>query len=756
MDNWKYLPEKARVRPGNGPRIGGPAAGARFDRSMLQGRKKLEPFDSYFDRKKIGTPFLSFEEQMRDCLRLVDLYLGFAALAEGGAGGKPSFFHLPGTAIRPERIPASLEFSYLRNSDLGLKPEFRRQIADGWAYLESRIGDACEGRPNPLSWVFGSLFRDHFRRLCVLLGMAVLADRKYEQVFARMQAGPAEALPTLSLAYGLSSLEEAPSLSDCLVFPHSGYRWDLFFIGSGRGLSCSFLLRESVFHAFLGSRLPDAFLSEFTELFDCRRDGDDLEPVLIREGLLDRICSVCSASGEQEYPVIAVLCGEEGSGRHFLARHAARRMGLDLLFLDLDAMDALPPADYRAACVAVAAACSIHGFVPALCCGDPEPARKPEEILSALAEFGFLFVFMLAGADFPLPESREFSPVLFPVGRLTPPESETLWSHYIGRLLREEDAYALSTRYRMTPRQIRDAVRTALFEAGDRPLTERDIAAVVRASDVKNRTPHCHKVKPFYTLDDIILPDPVRLQVLHIIDRVDKQYVVNNRWGFGKKYAYGRGVSILFYGSPGTGKTMCAHVVAQALGLDLLKVDLSSIFSKYVGETEKNLTEVFREAESTNAILFFDEADSLFSQRSTEMSGANDKYSNLETNHLLQKMEEFGGICILTTNMMMNFDRAFYRRIEYMVNIPFPEPATRLLLWKNAFPPECPLAEEIPFEALAEDLEYSPSQIKMVARNAAYLAAYDGAEKITAFYIAEAIRLDFAKNGKVTPRLRIL
>ncbi len=717
----------------------------------------MELFDKYFDRKKIGAPFLRFEEQLGDCLRLVDLYLGFAALAGAGDDGEPSLFHLPGTALRPEQAAVSLEFSCLQNGDLRLKPEFRRQIADGWSYLESRIGDSCEGLPNPLSWVFGNLFPDHFRRLCVLLGMAALADRKYEQIFARMQGNPAETLPTLSLAYGLSALEEAPSLRDCLIFPRSGYRWDLFFVGSGRGLSSSFLMRESVFHAFLGSRLPDEFLSEFTELFDCRRDGEGLEPVLIRSELLDRICAVCSAAADQEYPVLAVLSGEEGSGRHFLIRHAARRLGLDLLFIDFDAMGTLSPADFRSACCAAAAACSINGFVPVLCCEDAPPAEKPEEILSVFAEFGFLFAFMAAGPAFPLPEGREFSPVVFPVARLTPLEAETLWSGYAAGLLKdEEDTYILSTRYRMTPKQIRDAVRTARFEHADAPLTGRDIAAVIRSGDVKAGTQHCRKVKPFYTLDDIILPDPVRQQVLHIIDRINKQYVVNSEWGFGKKYAYGKGVSILFYGSPGTGKTMCAHVIAHALGLDLLKVDFSSIFSKYVGETEKNLTEVFREAESTNAILFFDEADSLFSQRSTEMNGANDKYSNLETNHLLQKMEEFSGICILTTNMMMNFDKAFYRRIEYMVNIPFPEPATRLLLWKNAFPPECPLAEGIPFEFLAEDLEYSPSQIKTAARSAAYLAAYDNAEKITSFYIAEAIRLDFAKNGKVLPRLRLM
>ncbi|HXK77362.1 MAG TPA: ATP-binding protein [Oscillospiraceae bacterium] len=716
----------------------------------------MELFDKYFDRKKIGTPFLTFEEQMGDCLRLVDLYLGFAALAEAGEDGEPSLFHLPGTAVRPEQASVSLEFSCIPNDDLRLKPEFRREIEDAWGYLESRIGDSCEGLPNPLSWVFTNLFRDHFRRLCVLLGAAVLADRKYEQIFSRMQGNPAETLPTLSLAYGLSALAETPSLRDCLIFPRSGYRWDLFFVSSGRGLSASFLLRESVFHAFLGSRMPDAFLSEFTELFDCRRDGDGLEPVLIREDLLDRICAVCSAASDREYPVLAVLSGEESSGRHFLIRHAARRLGLDLLFIDLAAADALSPADFRAACFAAAAACSINGFVPVLCHGDIPPAEKTEEFLSVLAEFGFLFVFMITGHVPSLPENGEFSPVFFPVERLTPLEAETLWNAYAGGLLKKEDPSVLSARYRMTPGQIRNAVRTARFENEDGPLAVKDIAAVIRSSDVRAGTQHCSKVKPFYTLGDIILPDSVRLQVLHIIDRINKQYVVNSEWGFGKKYAYGKGVSILFYGSPGTGKTMCAHVIAHALGLDLLKVDLSSIFSKYVGETEKNLTEVFREAESTNAILFFDEADSLFSQRSTEMNGANDKYANLETNHLLQKMEEFSGICILTTNMMMNFDKAFYRRIEYMVNIPFPDPATRLLLWKNAFPPECPLSEGIPFEYLAEDLEYSPSQIKTAARGAAYLAAYDGAEKITAFYIAEAIRLDFAKNGKVMPRLRLM
>lgn len=177
--------------------------------------------------------------------------------------------------------------------------------------------------------------------------------------------------------------------------------------------------------------------------------------------------------------------------------------------------------------------------------------------------------------------------------------------------------------------------------------------------------------------------------MVYAVNHIKYKNKVNGEWGFDKKLPYGKGLSVLFYGPPGTGKTMAAQVIANELGLELYKVDLSQMVSKYIGETEKNLSELFNEAQYSNAILFFDEADALFSKR-TEVSDSKDKYSNVETSYLLQKIEEYEGIAILASNYLVNFDDAFKRRIKFIINFQMPGPEMRYKLWRKMFPKEAP------------------------------------------------------------------
>lgn len=216
---------------------------------------------------------------------------------------------------------------------------------------------------------------------------------------------------------------------------------------------------------------------------------------------------------------------------------------------------------------------------------------------------------------------------------------------------------------------------------------------------------------------------------------------------FDRKLSYGRGTSILFYGPPGTGKTMGAQVLAREIGLELYRIDLSQTVSKYIGETEKNLGAIFDEARYVNAVLFFDEADALFSKR-TEVKESNDRYANLETSYLLQKIEECDGVCILATNRVGNFDDAFKRRIHYMVEFPIPSYEMRLNLWQSILPPEMPREGNIDFEFLAKNFEYPGSLIKNILLSASFMAA--GKHKgLSMGEILEAVRLESAKIGKI-------
>jgi SpoVK/Ycf46/Vps4 family AAA+-type ATPase len=204
---------------------------------------------------------------------------------------------------------------------------------------------------------------------------------------------------------------------------------------------------------------------------------------------------------------------------------------------------------------------------------------------------------------------------------------------------------------------------------------------------------------------------------------------------------------VLFSGPPGTGKTMAAEVMAHELQLDLYKIDLSGVVSKYIGETEKNLAGIFNEAETANAILFFDEADALFGKR-TEVTDAHDRYANIETSFLLQKMEEYEGVVILATNFLKNMDEAFMRRIRFILEFPFPDEESRFRIWKTHFPEEAPLSPEIDYEFLAKKLQVAGGNIRNIVLNAAFIAARNGGI-IEMNHILSGAKREFEKIGKL-------
>jgi hypothetical protein len=243
---------------------------------------------------------------------------------------------------------------------------------------------------------------------------------------------------------------------------------------------------------------------------------------------------------------------------------------------------------------------------------------------------------------------------------------------------------------------------------------------------------------------DLVLPDAQVETLRQIAIHVQQRAVVNDRWGFAAKHARGLGMTVLFAGSSGTGKTMAAEILAAELDLDLYKVDLASVVSKYIGETEKNLRAIFDGAEQSGAILLFDEADALFGKRS-EVRDSHDRYANLEISYLLQQMESYRGVAILTTNMQHAIDPAFMRRICFIVQFPFPDPAARAKIWRGIFPPATPLAD-LDFDRLAQ-LNVAGGAIRNIATNAAFLAA-DDSMIIEARHIMAAARTEYAKLDK--------
>jgi len=308
---------------------------------------------------------------------------------------------------------------------------------------------------------------------------------------------------------------------------------------------------------------------------------------------------------------------------------------------------------------------------------------------------------------------------------------EQLWEMHLDGRLRLDgdlDIGALANKFRFSGGQIRDAVATARNLAlgrGEEHITMADLYQACRSHSNQRLTHLARKVRPHYTWADIVLPPDQVRQLQEIVNYVRFRPLVYGDWGFDRKLPLSKGLNALFGGPPGTGKTMAADIIAGQLGLDLYKIDLSTVVSKYVGETEKNLNRIFREAETSNSILFFDEADALFGKRS-EVRDSHDRYANIEIAYLLQKMEEYEGIVILATNMRQNLDEAFVRRMHFTVEFPFPQEEYRRRIWELTFPPEAPQGGDIDLDFLAGKFKLAGGNIRNIILGAAFLAAEDG------------------------------
>ncbi|MGE0598872.1 MAG: ATP-binding protein [Dehalococcoidia bacterium] len=311
---------------------------------------------------------------------------------------------------------------------------------------------------------------------------------------------------------------------------------------------------------------------------------------------------------------------------------------------------------------------------------------------------------------------------------------------------------ALAAKFELNTGAILDGAQTAKGLATARSpenaqISLEDLYSAARARSAPILSSLASKVTRHKQWEDLILePDPI-MQLRELCAMVEHKHKVYDEWGFGEKLSSGKGVVALFGGQSGTGKTMAAGVIAGALGLDLYKIDLSGVVSKYIGETEKNLGAIFRDASLSNAILFFDEADALFGKRS-EVRDAHDRYANIETAYLLQQIEDYGGPVILSTNLKMNLDEAFLRRMHFVIDFPMPEEPYRLKIWRQTMPQEVPLADDVDFAFLARQFRISGGNIRNIVLASAFLAAQDG-DALAMRHLIQATRREFQKLGRM-------
>jgi len=312
------------------------------------------------------------------------------------------------------------------------------------------------------------------------------------------------------------------------------------------------------------------------------------------------------------------------------------------------------------------------------------------------------------------------------------------------------DAAARMAAFRLSPQQIQRASRLAEVRAQARGRGPRlaDLQAGARAENASGLDRLARRVEPQASWVDLILPGLIRTQLQELGSRARLRDIVLDDWGLGGGATHGRGVTALFSGDPGTGKTMSAEVVAADLGLDLYVVDLSSVVDKYIGETEKNLDRIFAQADRINGVILFDEADALFGQRS-EVSDARDRYANVEIAYLLQRMEQFDGLAILTTNLRANIDEAFLRRLDALIDFPMPEEQDRLAIWKLHLPERAPLADDLDLDFMAARFRLSGGHIRNVCLTAAFLAA-DRGDPMGMADLVRATAREYNKLGRLS------
>ena len=502
----------------------------------------------------------------------------------------------------------------------------------------------------------------------------------------------------------------------------------------------------------------DPDVSEWARLEPAPSPLDELVlPDQLKSKVYELVRAAVPTVGSDPAPMI-LLAGSEGSGRKALAYGAAHAISAPALRIDCASLPKDPEQLELTVrrCVreailygAVLVLEGIDAVSPAV----EQRADHAAYIERALAMFRGPVAATCGDSDGkPVDSKRGVVRVDVP----TPPEGDriVLWKRALAAAGTDIDLTLLASRYPVTGGIIKRAARAALAirdARGADQVNADDVHAGLRGTlDAKLSTLGT-RVERQQTWKDLVLPDESFDEIREFLARVKHRRQVYEHWGFARKMAKGLGLSALFAGPPGTGKTMVAGIIAHELALDLYQIDLSRIVSKYVGETEKNLANVFDAAEAGHAVLLFDEADSLFAKR-TEVKSSVDRYANLEVNYLLQRLETFNGITILTTNLDSSIDDAFKRRIAFRVTFPFPEPEDRERLWRTMLPKEAEVSEHMEFEVLANKFEMTGGYIRNAVLRAAFLAASESSV-ITMEHMMRAANLEYAAMGKVMSSL---
>lgn len=435
------------------------------------------------------------------------------------------------------------------------------------------------------------------------------------------------------------------------------------------------------------------------------------------------------------------LVGPLDDGAEQMARQACAMIGLESARLDVGRLASRAPDDRSALVKLLGREALLAGLAFVVDGTQAEAGSACAAVIEELIEQLPATLYVLSAERW---HGRGDAHVVF-VKRPTRLEQAALWRMALDghRHSINGEVESIVQQFDFGPAAIAAVVRRAAGSDRD-GISGANLWRACREQAVTAMDPLARRISPSYSWDDIVVSDDVRLQLRELADQVSQRSHVYETWGFGAQLSRGRGITALFSGPSGTGKTMAAEILATHLDLDLFRIDLAGVVSKYVGETEKNLRGVFDEAERSGCILFFDEADALFGTR-TEVRDSHDRYANVEINYLLQRMEEYGGLAILASNRRASMDSAFVRRLRFVIEFPFPGPDDRRRIWERVFPQQAAI-DGVDFSFLSR-LEMTGGSIRSAAVNAAFLAAAEEGP-IRMVHIVRAVAREFVKLSK--------
>jgi hypothetical protein len=571
-----------------------------------------------------------------------------------------------------------------------------------------------------------------FEREILLLCVGMELDPSFAPLCAAAQGDGQRGYPTFHLA--MTALSQ-PHWS-AFTPDRPLRRWRLLELGAGQTLSLSPLrIDERILHYLIGVQYLDERLKSFIKPTSI--DSKNLL-VLSHQQIAERLATLWN---HQTASPLVQLYGFERASQWTIASTAATIAGLQLYRLPARSLPTQAHELHQLLLFWEREA-KLTQSVLLLDCNEIDPTMQEGNtalLNAAITQWidDLNSPLVIASSD-RWRYAGNRSLMAIEISAPTPPEQRSLWKAYLPQDIVPQDIEQLVTQFSLNTLKIQ-TIATEFSLQTQAPKTSLwDLCRVQtrpRLEDLAQR------IEPAAGWDDLVLPDKEKQVLQTIAAHVRRRTTVYEGWGFASRGDRGLGISALFAGGSGTGKTMSAEVLAQTLQLDLYRIDLSSVVSKYIGETEKNLRKVFDAAEAGAAILLFDEADALFGKRS-EVKDSHDRYANMEVSYLLQRMEAYQGLAVLTSNLKDAIDPAFLRRIRFVVKYPFPETAQRKEIWQRVFPKQTPIAG-LDWDRLAR-LNVAGGNIRNIALNAAFIAA-DLEEPVQMRHLLEAAQAEYIK-----------